>query len=134
MRVFFQHSCEGDDGGPMACEGKLTGIVSRVCGDPLNEGVYTRVEHYIDWIEANARPDDPETTTEQGSTEQGSTEQGSTDQGSTDQGSTDQGSTDQGSTEQGSTEPSTTQSRGPLGSEISLLLIFLQLLFCFVNK
>ena len=63
MRVFFQHSCEGDDGGPMACEGKLTGIVSRVCGDPLNEGVYTRVEHYIDWIEANARPDDPETTT-----------------------------------------------------------------------
>ena len=133
----------------MACEGKLTGIVSRVCGDPLNEGVYTRVEHYIDWIEANARPDDPETTTEQGSTEQGSTEQGSTDQGSTehgstdqgsteqgstDQGSTDQGSTDQGSTEQGSTEPSTTQSRGPLGSEISLLLIFLQLLFCFVNK
>ena len=108
----------------MACEGKLTGIVSRVCGDPLNEGVYTRVEHYIDWIEANAKPDDPETTTEQGSTEQGSTEQGSTDQGST----------DQGSTEQGSTESSTTQSRGPLGSEISLLLIFLQLLFCFVNK
>ena len=119
MRVFFQHSCEGDDGGPMACEGKLTGIVSRVCGDPLNEGVYTRVEHYIDWIEANARPDDPETTTEQGSTDQGSTEHGST---------------DQGSTEQGSTEPSTTQSRGPLGSEISLLLIFFQLSCCSINK
>ena len=83
----------------MACDGKLTGIVSRVCGDPQNEGVYTRVEHYSDWIEANAQPDDHETTTEQGST-----------------------------------EPLTTHSRGPLGSETSLVLIFLQLVFCFVKN
>ena len=97
--VSFQHSCEGDDGGPLACDGKLTGIVSRVCGDPQNEGVYTRVEHYSDWIEANAQPDDHETTTEQGST-----------------------------------ELLTTHSRGPLGSETSLVLIFLQLVFCFVKN
>ncbi|XP_047106726.1 trypsin-1-like [Schistocerca piceifrons] len=46
-------SCNGDSGGPMACGGLLTGLVSwghDICGIPGYPGVYTSVPYYADWI------------------------------------------------------------------------------------
>ena len=51
-------SCEADSGGPLVCRApsgrwKLIGLVSwgpATCATPKKPGVYTRVEHYLDWI------------------------------------------------------------------------------------
>ncbi|XP_063166392.1 complement factor I-like [Candoia aspera] len=50
-------SCKGDSGGPLVCYdpnnvGYLWGIVSwgENCGEKGHPGVYTKVEHYFDWI------------------------------------------------------------------------------------
>ena len=60
-----QDSCGGDSGGPLLDAGDdrnhpltIYGIVSsgsRLCGTGL-PGVYTRVDHYIDWIKNHLRP------------------------------------------------------------------------------
>ncbi len=59
-----QDSCNGDSGGPLVDEPKssgqymtLYGIVSAgsvKCGIG-QPGIYTRVDHYIDWIKAHLR-------------------------------------------------------------------------------
>lgn len=58
-------TCEGDSGGPLqvfppySTIPKIVGIVSFgvACGSPY-PSVYTRVAHYLDWIEANVWPND----------------------------------------------------------------------------
>lgn len=53
-------SCQGDSGGPLLsgdpASPSQVGIVSfgRGCGRKSYPGVYTRIDHYIDWINANA--------------------------------------------------------------------------------
>jgi len=52
-------TCQGDSGGPLqidreeSCTYSIVGITSfgRSCGIPNVPGVYTRVSHYIEWIE-----------------------------------------------------------------------------------
>lgn len=52
-------SCQGDSGGPLARrrgkQAELVGIVSfgYGCAQAGSPGVYTKVSHYIDWIEKN---------------------------------------------------------------------------------
>jgi len=53
-------TCQGDSGGPLMLQGAnrrwmLVGIVSwgYRCGEPDFPGVYTRVNHYLTWIENN---------------------------------------------------------------------------------
>lgn len=48
-------SCRGDSGGPLTYNNKQIGIVSwgYTCGRSRQPGVYTRVAHYRDWIDAN---------------------------------------------------------------------------------
>lgn len=45
-------SCQGDSGGPLICNDKLVGIVSfgAGCARPGYPGVYTKVEHFLQWI------------------------------------------------------------------------------------
>lgn len=47
-------ACPGDSGGPLVIDGVLHGIVSWGfgCGFPGFPGVYGRISHFIDWIEA----------------------------------------------------------------------------------
>ncbi|XP_066262371.1 trypsin-like [Euwallacea similis] len=46
-------ACQGDSGGPLLCNDVLIGIISWGinCGNPLNPGVYTRVDVHLDFIE-----------------------------------------------------------------------------------
>ena len=48
-------SCQGDSGGGLVCDGKLTGVVSygTGCALPGYAGVYMEVSYYADWIEEN---------------------------------------------------------------------------------
>ncbi|XP_052259815.1 chymotrypsinogen B-like [Dreissena polymorpha] len=51
-------ACHYDSGGPLACfhdgHWTLTGVVSTgyICGHPDYPGIYTRVNHFYDWIES----------------------------------------------------------------------------------
>ena len=50
------NTCKGDSGGPLTCNGKLTGVVSfgnGKCANASSPDVYTKIQHYIDWIERN---------------------------------------------------------------------------------
>ncbi|XP_003791604.1 anionic trypsin-like [Otolemur garnettii] len=46
-------SCQGDTGGPVACNGELQGITSWAygCGQKDMPGIYTKVCNYVDWIQ-----------------------------------------------------------------------------------
>ena len=55
-------TCQGDSGGPLqvvtnprSCSFAVVGITSigGVCGGPNAKAIYTKVSHYIDWIEDN---------------------------------------------------------------------------------
>lgn len=48
----YKDSCQGDSGGPLVIGSTQHGIVSWgfECADPDYPGVYTRVSHYIGWI------------------------------------------------------------------------------------
>ena len=50
----FEDFCNGDEGGPLTCDGVLCGVASRhvYCGSPTNPGVYTKTSAYIDWIDS----------------------------------------------------------------------------------
>eukprot|EP00057_Strongylocentrotus_purpuratus_P008855 XP_011663329.1 PREDICTED: serine protease 30-like [Strongylocentrotus purpuratus] len=51
----MRDACQGDLGGPMVVQRrgkyKQIGIVSYGIGCGVTYGVYTRVPHYVDWIE-----------------------------------------------------------------------------------
>ena len=55
--LFFQGKdfCYWDDGGPLICNDKLTGVVSwgngKGCAEKSFPGVYANVKTYINWIE-----------------------------------------------------------------------------------
>ncbi|XP_039962733.1 mast cell protease 1A-like [Bactrocera tryoni] len=51
---FEQNSCHGDSGGPLICNGSVTGIVSfgHNCGTRY-AAFYTNVTSYLDWIREN---------------------------------------------------------------------------------
>ena len=46
-------SCNGDEGGPLVCNGELQGITSwgDGCAKSGYPGLYTQVCNFIDWIE-----------------------------------------------------------------------------------
>lgn len=56
-----EDACQGDSGSPLMCEHEgrwyLTGIVSAgyECGNPLVPAIYTRVSHFVDWIEETTK-------------------------------------------------------------------------------
>lgn len=47
-------ACEGDSGGPMVCDGLLTGVVSfgNDCALPGYPGIYADITYYHDWIKS----------------------------------------------------------------------------------
>lgn len=63
---WHKDTCQGDSGGPLQilhphlkCLHQIVGITSfgRVCAFKNSPGVYTRISHYIDWIEGIVWPD-----------------------------------------------------------------------------
>lgn len=46
-------SCEGDEGGALAYNNIAYGIhaYSALCGLAAHPGVYTRITHYVDWVD-----------------------------------------------------------------------------------
>ncbi|CAG0896757.1 unnamed protein product [Darwinula stevensoni] len=50
-------ACQDDSGGPLYCDGFLAGVVSFgvECGNPDFPGVYTKVSHFVDWINNKIR-------------------------------------------------------------------------------
>ena len=50
----FHDFCDGDEGGPLTCDGELCGIPSLHvgCGHFMYPGIYTKVSLYLDWIES----------------------------------------------------------------------------------
>ena len=61
--------CQRDRGGPLTCNGKLTGVVSFGigCANSSSPAVYTRIQHYAEWIEENLEPE-PKIIIDQGPT------------------------------------------------------------------
>jgi hypothetical protein len=62
LTTFLQgvDTCRGDSGGPLVCHEKLVGITSWGPGDQYEKcgqhfGVYTKVSHYIPWINQTIR-------------------------------------------------------------------------------
>ncbi|XP_044756150.1 serine protease snake-like [Coccinella septempunctata] len=59
-----QDTCQGDSGGPLQiyspidCMYEVIGVTSfgKACGIGKNPGVYTRVSHFVDWLEKVAFP------------------------------------------------------------------------------
>jgi len=47
-------TCQGDAGGPLACDGQLVGVVSWDfgCGRPGYYGIYTKTSSFVDWIKS----------------------------------------------------------------------------------
>ncbi|CAD0195742.1 unnamed protein product [Chrysodeixis includens] len=65
-RTKIRDTCRGDSGGPLQtasfmapCVFTITGVTSsgRACGFAGNSGLYTRVLHYLPWIESVVWPD-----------------------------------------------------------------------------
>ncbi|CAH0600822.1 unnamed protein product [Chrysodeixis includens] len=65
-RTKIRDTCKGDSGGPLQtasfmapCVFTITGVTSsgRACGFAGNSGLYTRVLHYLPWIESFVWPD-----------------------------------------------------------------------------
>ncbi|XP_026728799.1 serine protease snake-like [Trichoplusia ni] len=65
-REIVRDTCEGDSGGPLQVESlvarcvySIIGVTStgKACGFTSNSGVYTRVIHYLPWIESIVWPD-----------------------------------------------------------------------------
>lgn len=46
-------ACDGDEGGPLYVNNEVIGIMSwgKICGSKDHPTVYTKVSHYVDWIE-----------------------------------------------------------------------------------
>ena len=106
----------------MTCNGKLTGVVSFSigCTNASFPGVYTKIQHYTEWIKSNIEPDTTTTTEKQLINGQGSSVEPDP---TVEQGSTiKQGS----ATEKQTTTPSTgTDSIVNIGAIIIPLILFI---------
>ena len=57
--------CKRDSGGPLACNGRLSGVVSFGigCANTSLPDVYTNIQYYSEWIKSNMEPDTEHQTT-----------------------------------------------------------------------